>query len=128
MKKVLDVGQCDYDHNNIKNVVKDACNGSTVWAHTKEEALKILSGNPNEFSLVTINRLLDKDHSEGMETLIAIKNNPELSHIPVMIISDFEEAQNKAISAGGVKGFGKTSLKTKEARNKTVELVKNYLL
>jgi CheY-like chemotaxis protein len=104
-KKVLDVGQCDYDHGNIKNLIESNFDASVDRSHMFEDTLDKL--RLNAYDLVLINRLLDQDHSEGLELLKQIKADAELSSVHVMMITNFEEHQETAIAAGAVAGFGK---------------------
>ena len=60
--------------------------------------------------LVLINRKLDADYSDGMEILTTIREDPALRDIPVMIISNFDDAQQAAVAAGAARGFGKAEL------------------
>ncbi len=106
MKKVLDVGQCGYDHSQIASLIRQA-GAETVRAASKEEALSILSQNPNAYGVILINRIIDNDHSEGMDILKVIKSTQNLKNIPVMIISNYTATQDEAVKAGAIQGFGK---------------------
>lgn len=65
--------------------------------------------------LVLINRKLDADYSDGMAILKAIQQDDALSAIPVMLVSNFAEWQEKAVEAGATYGIGKAELETPEA-------------
>jgi hypothetical protein len=54
------------------------------------------------------------DGSDGME-LIRIAKREELT-TPVMLVSNYPEAQSAAVAAGAVPGFGKASLHTAQTR------------
>ncbi|HEX3870308.1 MAG TPA: response regulator [Pirellulales bacterium] len=120
-KLVLDVGQCDPDHASIRRLV-EGCNGQVVRTHGMEDTLDELRREP--FSLVLINRKLDADYSDGMEILRRIKQDPQLASIPVMLVSNYAEHQDKAVEEGAVPGFGKAEL----ARPETAQRVKRYLV
>ena len=87
---------------------------SDQWSDT----LAILERQPVD--LILINRKLDIDYSDGMEILRELKSNPELSQIPVMLVTNFPEYQAAAVAAGAVPGFGKDDLNQPQ----TVEKVK----
>lgn len=120
-KRVLDVGNCDLDFTNISELLRDRFAAEVQRAHTKADALAALQRD--KFDLVTINRLLDRDGSEGIEIIKAIKDDPSLAEIPVMLITNYPQQQQVAREAGAVPGFGKAALQAAE----TVELLKPYL-
>lgn len=64
--------------------------------------------------LVLVNRKLDEDYSDGIEIIKAIKADSALATIPVMLITNYEEHQEQAISIGALRGFGKLSMKAPE--------------
>jgi DNA-binding response OmpR family regulator len=77
----------------------------------------------NRYDLVLFNRLIFEDNTEGIELLKATKADPALKNVPIMMISNFEDAQVASVAAGGEPGFGK---KTVFAAS-TVELLSKYL-
>ncbi len=60
--------------------------------------------------LVTINRKLDRDYSDGLEVAKAIKADSQLSSVPIMLVTNYEEHQQAAIEVGCVRGFGKLAI------------------
>ena len=66
--------------------------------------------------LVTINRKLDQDYSDGMEVAKAIKADPQLSAVPIMLVTNYEEHQQAALEIGCVRGFGKLAIGSAAAR------------
>jgi CheY-like chemotaxis protein len=60
--------------------------------------------------LVLINRKLDCDYSDGTEILKQIKADPQLSSLPVMIVTNYAEHQEAAVALGAEYGFGKLEL------------------
>jgi CheY-like chemotaxis protein len=107
-KRVLDVGQCPPDHAAIRRFVESACGVEVVQTHHLDDTLDQLRSR--EFSLVLVNRKLDIDYSDGLDILRAIKSDPQLAAVPVMLVSNYPEAQQAAIEAGAVPGFGKAQL------------------
>ena len=120
-KRVLDVGQCVPDHSAIRRLVESNFDAQVVQAHNHEETLAHLGEGP--FDLVLINRKLDRDYSDGIEILKAIKADAALADVPVMLITNYADHQELAQAAGGEAGFGKDSLSTPMAR----EILAPYL-
>ena len=111
LKRVLDVGQCDYDHGNIKALCASV--GSVaIRAHTLNDALSAARAQTPD--LVLVNRLLDVDHSEGLAVIAAFKGDPALAKTPIMMVSNLPEAQAQAVAQGALLGFGKKALQAPE--------------
>jgi response regulator RpfG family c-di-GMP phosphodiesterase len=115
-KTVLSVGQCGPDHASISNFLNRHFDVRILTADLPEDTLQTLRAKPVD--LVLINRKLDTDYSEGMDILRALKSDPDLSSIPAMIVSNFEESQQAAVAAGAQYGIGKSELSTEAAREK----------
>jgi CheY-like chemotaxis protein len=106
--KLLDVGQCVPDHAAIRRLVESNFDASVVQTDQLDDTLAALRSEP--FALVLINRKLDIDYSEGMDILRAIKADSALNATPVMIVTNYAEHQQAAITAGAEPGFGKSHL------------------
>ncbi|VAX41795.1 similar to response regulator [hydrothermal vent metagenome] len=104
-KKVLNVGQCNPDHSSICNFLEQHFDVTIDRTHQADDTLEQLRAT--SYDLVLINRKLDIDYTEGTEILRIIKSDAELQKIPVMIISNFAEAQEAAVTEGATYGFGK---------------------
>jgi CheY-like chemotaxis protein len=120
-KRVLDVGQCNPDHAAIRRLLERSFSVNVVRTHELQDTLQAL--REQAYDLILINRKLDIDYSDGMEILTEIKADPELSQIPVMLVTNFPEYQEAAVAAGAVSGFGKDQLNQAQ----TVEKLKPYL-
>jgi CheY-like chemotaxis protein len=72
---------------------------------------------------VLVNRKLDADSSDGIDVLRAIKEDAALAALPVMLVSNYPDAQQEAQAAGAVPGFGKAQVSSPE----TLELLRTYL-
>ena len=107
-KRVLSVGQCWADHGSISRTLKKEFGAEVEPADDPEAALEHL--RQGGYALVLVNRVLDAGGESGMELLKRVKSDPELRSVPVMLVSNYEEAQKEAESAGAVPGFGKASL------------------
>jgi CheY-like chemotaxis protein len=121
MKHVLDVGQCGMDHGAIRHLVERELGAKVAQAHDLEDALTQLRASA--FDLVLVNRKLDANYADGMEVIQAIKADVQLAALPVMLVSNFPEAQAAAVAAGAEPGFGKSALNTPATR----ELLSRFL-
>ena len=109
-KRVLSVGQCGADHGSISWAMKTRFGADVISAETASEALATLGSNG--FALVLVNRLLDADGTSGLELIKAMKADDALKVVPVMLVSNYEDAQAEAVAAGAVPGFGKGQLRS----------------
>jgi CheY-like chemotaxis protein len=114
-KKVLDVGQCNADHNQITQLLSREFDVEIQRAHSFDEATQMALDTP--FDLILINRILDAGGTAGMSILNAIKTQPSTAETPVMIVSNYADAQADAVSAGGMAGFGKLELDLEKTRD-----------
>jgi two-component system, chemotaxis family, chemotaxis protein CheY len=106
-KRVLSVGQCGADHRKIiRNL--EPLRVQIVAADTTDEALAQLRAG--SFALVLVNRVYDADGSSGMDLIREMKADPALQAVPVMLVSNFADAQQEAVAAGAAPGFGKSAL------------------
>ena len=48
--------------------------------------------------------------ASGLEFISQLKEDPALAEIPVMLVSNFPDAQKQALARGALLGFGKASL------------------
>ena len=104
-KRVLDVGNCAPDYASVSNFLTHNFDCEVVQAHDAADALRHLRSG--HFDLVLVNRKLDVDYSDGIEVIRQIKADPDVSDVPVMLITNYPEHQQAAIAAGAIRGFGK---------------------
>ncbi len=121
MKRLLDVGNCEPDHSALCATVNANFEVEVVRAHGLLDATQHLADGA--FDLVTINRIMDRDGTSGLDILSSIKNNPKTAKTPVMLITNFADVQQQAQSLGAVQGFGKKSMDAPA----TVELLRPFL-
>ena len=79
-----------------------------IPAATQAEALEQL--RQEAFDLVLVNRVFDADGDSGVDLIQRIKADEALKTTPVMLVSNYADAQREAVKAGAEPGFGKTSL------------------
>jgi PleD family two-component response regulator len=107
--RVLDVGQCAFDHGAIRRVLKEHFDAQVEQAHTIDEAMRMAAGG--NYRLVLVNRILDYDGAEGLELVTRLRSDHSTSATPVMLVSDRKDAQARAVERGAVPGVGKSALR-----------------
>jgi CheY-like chemotaxis protein len=120
-RRVLDVGQCSADHWRISQTLSKHFDVEIQQAHSRKEAVEMAAAAP--FDLILINRLLDADGSPGMPILQQLKSDPATTEVPVMLVSNYADAQEAAVKAGAAPGFGKAAL----GQPATIEALAAYL-
>ncbi len=119
--RVLDVGQCNPDHSTISRLLSDHFDVKVDRAATVGEALAMM--HRQNYRLVLVNRLIDEDGSDGMELIRNAAADERLRKMPVMLVSNYDDAQNQAIEAGGLRGFGKSQIGNRETIARLAELL-----
>jgi len=107
-KTVIDCGNCGPDYNSIRKLVQSRFDAVVLQTDALEDTLALLGQRPVD--LVTVNRKLDRDYSDGLDVIRGIKADPRWAQLPVMLITNYEEHQAEAIAVGAVHGFGKLQL------------------
>jgi len=116
MKRVLDVGNCSVDHAAVRQLIKSNFEAEIVQTHGPADTLEALRGGA--FDLVLVNRKLDRDYSDGIEIVKQIKADPQVSAVPVMLLTNYPEHQQAAVAAGAEPGFGKLEFPKPETRER----------
>lgn len=120
-KTVIDCGNCGPDYNAIRQMVQANFEAVVLQTHGLEDTLELLG--QREVNLITVNRKLDRDYTDGMDVIRGIKADPRFTSIPVMLVTNYEEHQQAAIAEGAVQGFGKLTVRAAG----TVELLQQHL-
>lgn len=121
-KTLVDCGNCGPDFNAIRQMVTSHFDAAVLQTHGAEDTLKML--RDRKVDLVTVNRKLDRDYSDGLDVIKQIKSDPELSKVPVMLVTNYDEHQETAMQEGAERGFGKLEI----GSDNTIERLKPYLL
>ena len=120
-KKVALVGHCGPDGSYLRSAVTGAVRGTSVMMI--DEADRLEKALSDGVDLILMNRQLDWgfDTDEGVELIRKLR----LSHpnVKFMLVSNYPEAQQEAIAAGALPGFGKREIGTA----KVVDLLKSAL-
>lgn len=105
----------------IETLISANFDAHVVAASLEDEALNRL--RRGHFDLVLVNRRLAADSSEGVVLIERMKADSALAGTPVMLLSNYPEAQRAAVAAGAEPGFGKAELD----RPETVEKLARFL-
>jgi two-component system chemotaxis response regulator CheY len=119
--KVLSLGQCAADNFAITHFLEGNFGAEVIAADTAPEALAYLRND--HFDLVLVNRLLDVNGASGLAFISQVKEDPSLASVPIMLISNYADAQQQALTRGALPGFGKATLSDVEVINRLKPLL-----
>lgn len=109
---ILNVGQCGLDGPRIKKYLESQFSATVRSADSVDDAREQIDGGG--FDLVLTNRILDSTHEEGMDVVrIAAEHQ-----VPVILVSNYDDAQEKAERAGAKPGFGKAALESEQTKTR----------
>ncbi len=117
-KRVLDVGQCPPDHFAIRGLLT-ALGIEVEQVALIDQALDRLRAET--FDLVLVNRKIDADYSDGL-ALIERMRAAKID-VPVMLISNYPEAQDEAVALGARRGFGKNELGRPDTKSRLLAVL-----
>ncbi len=115
-KTVLSIGQCRPDQAAISHYLTSHFGATVLTAELPADAWQLLKSRTVD--LILINRKLDADYSDGMEILQQILADKTTAALPVMLVSNFAEWQEKAVALGAAYGFGKAELNHPETKQR----------
>jgi DNA-binding response OmpR family regulator len=119
MKKVLLVGNCNFDAPQIKSVIENNYQAEVKDIKTIDEAKMILENE--DIDLVLVNRVGDQDQKNGLDLVDYLANKG--GKPPIILITNFQEKMDEAVLHGALEGFGKEDILNDEG----LETVKNIL-
>ena len=120
-KTVLSIGQCRPDQAAISHYLTSHFQARVLTADLPTDAYQLL--REQSIDLVLVNRKLDADYSDGMEIVQHLCTDELTAKIPVMLVSNFAEWQEKAVEMGAVYGFGKAELNRPETKQRLSALL-----
>jgi len=106
MPSILNIGQCDVDGPRMTELFRRELRANVLRADNVGEAEQILQDQPVD--LVLVNRELAFDDEPGIEVIDDLRRAGCAA--PIMLVSDYEEAQEEALQHGAIRGFGKSQL------------------
>jgi len=115
-QRILSVGQCGFDHESLTRFVQGSLGLEIERAETATDALESIGRKP--YDLILVNRVFDQDGDSGLEFIRKLKAEANGNSTPVMLVSNYKDAQKQAQEAGALPGFGKNDLGTDEASSK----------
>jgi len=107
-RRVLSVGQCFADHSSIRRTLEQHFAVEVIPAATMAEVRARLQ--QERYDLILVNRIFDADGVSGLALIEILKQEEKSRHLPVMLVSNYEDAQREAVAQGALPGFGKASL------------------
>ena len=120
--RVLNVGQCGFDHRNISHMLADHFGAEVTPAATADEAVSAV--RRGEYDLVLINRVFDVDGTSGLDLIQRLQEDEQTRATPAMLVSNFAAAQEAAVALGARHGFGKDALTTPNTRERLTAVLR----
>lgn len=105
-RRVLSVGHCGMDQRVLSWFLDEHFGAEVAPALTEADAIRQLK--QAAYDLVLVNRRLDADGASGVDIIHRLKSKAEFARIPMMLVSNFADAQAAAVESGAVPGFGKS--------------------
>ena len=107
-KRVLSLGQCAADQWSMSRVLQTSFDVEVIAADRFADAEEQL--RQGGIDLMLVNRVLDRDGSSGLDFIRQMKADDVLRQVPVMLVSNYTDAQRRAVALGALPGFGKAVL------------------
>jgi DNA-binding NtrC family response regulator len=108
---VLSVGQCGFDDSSIARLVRNELGASLDRAYSADDARRKIA--EKKYDLILLNRVFDGDGSSGVDLIAEL--NKQGNAPPMILVSNYDDAQQAAVAAGAFPGFGKSALSTPQA-------------
>jgi two-component system, chemotaxis family, chemotaxis protein CheY len=121
-RKVLLVGHCGADATYLKLAVRSAAPDVAVAVAEDERSLRQTLSD-DAVALVLLNRVLSYgfEVDSGVEVIRGLK--PDFPRLRMILVSNYPEAQQEAVAAGALPGFGKRDLGSR----RVVEMLRSAL-
>ena|SRR5436190_2780730 len=114
MKKVVLVGHCGADSSYLRIAVASAGTGVSAVSVDGEEALA--AALEAGVDLVLVNRVLDWGYEEEEGVAMIARLRRTHPNVKTMLVSNYADAQQAAIAAGALPGFGKREIGTPKVK------------
>lgn len=107
-KKVVLVGHCGPDSSYLRMAVSRAAKSISVLSADDQDELKtVLDGSPD---LLLLNRELPYGFDETLGVDVIKTLRLKYPNVPMMLVSNYPDAQADAVKAGALPGFGKREI------------------
>lgn len=103
---VLSVGQCGFDDSRLARLVRAELGAPMDRAPSAAEARRMIA--EKKYDLILINRIFDGDGARGLDLIAELKKQGDAP--PMMLVSDYGDAQAQAVANGAQMGFGKSAM------------------
>lgn len=119
IQRVALVGHCGFDSGSLSRFAKDfAPEAEVVRVNDQKSLDKIADAE----TLLLVNRVLDGRFNAGGSGIALIKAIAgEADAGPTMLVSNYEDAQEEAVAAGALPGFGKSQVGDPTTKQRIVE-------
>jgi len=109
MKKIVLVGHCGPDAAMLRSAVRGAVADAAFESVNDDETL---AGAMDGADLALVNRALDGTFSaaDGVELIGRLASRRSGGRPVLMLVSNYEDAQARAVQAGAAPGFGKLAM------------------
>jgi CheY-like chemotaxis protein len=108
--KIVSLGQCGVDHPAITRFCREAVGADVVGTETFAQTLAV-----EEPDLILVNRILDATGESGLDFIRQFRADPARQTTPIVLVSNYADAQREAQELGAAAGFGKSSLNRPES-------------
>lgn len=120
-RRVLSVGQCALDSGSIGRLMEQELGATVQRSETAGDAVAKLKAG--QYDLVLVNRVFDADGDSGLALIEQIKQDDALQRVPVMLVSNYADAQEQAVALGALHGFGKAALGQPETKDRLLAVL-----
>ena len=115
------VGHCGFDSGSLTRFAKEVAPQAEVTRVNDQQALDTLA---NADTLLLVNRVLDGAFGVGGSGLDLIRTLSDgESAPPMMLVSNYEDAQQEAIDAGALRGFGKSHIADSDTVSRVADTI-----
>lgn len=119
IERVALVGHCGFDSGSLSRFAKAFAPGAKVLRVNNQKDLDKVAGPA---TLLLVNRVLDGRFDvggSGIELIKTVAGQADAS--PTMLVSNYEDAQQEAVAAGALPGFGKSHVGDSATKQRIVE-------
>lgn len=119
--RVALVGHCGFDSGSLSQLAKVIAPSAQVLRINEQQAMDEVA---DEQSLLLINRMLDGRFDVGGSGVELIRTLSAKDKPPaMMLVSNYEDAQQQAQQAGALPGFGKSQVADTQTVQRLIETV-----
>jgi CheY-like chemotaxis protein len=108
--KIVSLGQCGVDHPAIARFCREAVGAEVVGTETFAQTLAVEGAD-----LILVNRILDATGESGIDFIRQFRADPAREATPIVLVSNYADAQREAQALGAAPGFGKSTLNRPES-------------